>query len=336
MPRTSRIDFPGALHHVIARGINRHPIFLDRTDRNLFLDRFSTLLSETGTRCFAWALMSNHFHLLLSTAAVHLSTVMQRLLTWHAITFNKRHDRCGHLFQNRFRSILCQEDAYLLELVRYIHLNPLGGGLVRNLSELIKYPYCGHGVLMGQLSNAWQDAGYVLRLFHNELPAARRRYGWFVKTSLSDGRSSHLVEGNLVCRSGYWSEVKTGDGPLPCRTGYERILGDDDFINHTLEGVDEMRECEYRLMPRKYDFKAVAARIAAWLGMKTEDVLAPNRGHRTVQARRLLCYLVTSELGVSQTRLGRDLGMTQAGVSKAARRGRELATREGYSLVAQS
>jgi len=113
MPRKARIDAPGALQNIIVRGIERRKIFLDHTDRHSFIDRFGTLLKDTNTSCFAWALIPNHAHLLLRTGLTPLSVVMRRLLTGYAVSFNRRHRRHGHLFQNRYKSILCQEDLYL-------------------------------------------------------------------------------------------------------------------------------------------------------------------------------------------------------------------------------
>ena len=136
MPRKARIDAPGALHHIIVRGINRRKIFFDDADRDAFLDRLGDILSDSETPCFAWALMTNHLHLLLRTGTAPIATTMRRLLTGYAVSFNRRHRRHGHLFQNRYKSILCQEDPYLLELVRYIHLNPLRAGIVKELKEL--------------------------------------------------------------------------------------------------------------------------------------------------------------------------------------------------------
>jgi REP element-mobilizing transposase RayT len=146
MPRKARIDAPGALHHIIVRGIERRKIFLDDSDRDNFVERLGNIVSETKTPCFAWALIPNHFHLLLRTGLTPIATVMQKLLTGYAVGFNLRHRRHGQLFQNRYKSILCQEDAYLLELVRYIHLNPLRAKIVEGMKELDKYPYSGHGI----------------------------------------------------------------------------------------------------------------------------------------------------------------------------------------------
>jgi REP-associated tyrosine transposase len=162
MPRRSRIDAAGALHHVMVRGIEGGAVFRCDTDRNHFLERLGEILQDTKTLCYAWALIPNHFHLLLRTGSVPISTVMRRLLTGYALWYNRRHRRSGHLFQNRYKSILCQEDVYLLELVRYIHLNPIRARLVEDLDELGRYAYSGHSVLMGGVNNPWQDTQGVL------------------------------------------------------------------------------------------------------------------------------------------------------------------------------
>ena len=143
MPRQARIDAPGALHHIICRGIEGRDIFREDTDRNNFIKRLANILLETHTPCSAWCLMPNHFHLLLQTGGVPIATVMRRLLTGYAVSYNRKYRRHGHLFQNRYKSILCQEDPYFLELVRYIHLNPLRAKVVSTLSELDYYDYCG-------------------------------------------------------------------------------------------------------------------------------------------------------------------------------------------------
>jgi REP element-mobilizing transposase RayT len=160
MPRQACIDAPGALHHIIIRGIERTLIFTDDRDRENFLERLSQLLPESQTPCYAWALMSNHAHLLLRTGRVAIASLMRRLLTGYAVSFNKRHRRHGHLFENRYKSILCEEDRYLRQLVAYIHLNPLRAGIVEDLAALKAYPFTGHSALMGQGGAIL--AGYLL------------------------------------------------------------------------------------------------------------------------------------------------------------------------------
>jgi REP element-mobilizing transposase RayT len=118
MLRQARIDTPGALHHIIIRGIERGSIFRDDLDKNEFVQRLERILLETSAPCFAWALIPNHAHLLLRSGLVPIANVMRRLLTSYAQFFNRRHRRHGQLFQNRYKSILCEEEPYLLELVR--------------------------------------------------------------------------------------------------------------------------------------------------------------------------------------------------------------------------
>jgi putative transposase len=137
----------------MARGIERRELFRDDKDRGSFLERFAIILEETQTQCYAWALIPNHFHILLRTGPTPLSKVMRRLMTGYAVTFNKRHKRSGHLFQNRYKSVICEEDPYLLELIRYIHLNPLRAKLVQDLKELDKYPWTGHSAILARRKN---------------------------------------------------------------------------------------------------------------------------------------------------------------------------------------
>lgn len=136
MPRQPRLDAPGALHHIIGRGIDRTRIFRTDQDREDFLDRLSDLCMNGDLTVYAWALMPNHFHLLVRTGRQSISKSMRRLLTGYVVNFNLRHRRYGHLFQNRYKSIICEDDPYLLELTRYIHLNPLRAGLVGDLEGL--------------------------------------------------------------------------------------------------------------------------------------------------------------------------------------------------------
>ena len=126
IPRGPRLDAPGALHHVIARGIERRALFNDDRDRADLLQRLAALVGCSGTRLYAWALLSNHFHLLLRTGTAPLSSLLRRVLTGYAVSFNRRHRRGRHLFQNRFQSILVEDDPYLLTLVRYRRLRRPG------------------------------------------------------------------------------------------------------------------------------------------------------------------------------------------------------------------
>ena len=255
MPRKSRIDAPGALHHIIARGIEGRRIFGDVTDKFNFLERLGGILTETETRCYAWALIPNHFHLLLRTGNFPITTVMKRLLTGHALWYNRRHRRHGHLFQNRYKSILCQEDKYLLELVRYIHLNPLRTRLVQSMQALDQYSYSGHSILLGRRSNDWQDIDSVLRLFGEKRSAARKRYRVFVEKGLASGKRPDLTGGGLLRSHGGWANVKTMRKAKVHQPADERILGDGEFVQGVLETAEEILKRKYPLNVTQEDLR---------------------------------------------------------------------------------
>jgi putative transposase len=140
MPRLARLDAPGVLHHIIIRGIERGKIFRNDQDKDNFIDRLASILPATQTACYGWALMSNHAHFLFRSGTDGISNVMQRLLTGYAIWFNRKYQRHGQLFQNRYKSIICQEDLYFKELVRYIHFFQRGAKTVRTLKSTLGWP----------------------------------------------------------------------------------------------------------------------------------------------------------------------------------------------------
>src|SRR4030042_1483685 len=206
MPRLARLDAPGGFHHIIIRGIERRKIFRDNRDRENFFERLGKLLLETKTGFFAWAFLPNHDHFLLRTGEIPLATLMRRLLTGYVVSFNRRYKRHGHLLQNRYKSIVCQEETYLRELVRYIHLNPLRAGVVSNLPALNSYPYCGHSALMGKRKRPWQNVDYVLHSFGKTVRRARREYFLYVEAGVEQGRRRDLLGGGVVRRLGGWAE----------------------------------------------------------------------------------------------------------------------------------
>ena len=165
MPRHARLDAPGTIHHVIGRGIAGIKAFPTKKDRLDFLLRVAERCEAEAFMVYAWALLDTHFHLLVRTGSGTISSSMRKVLTGYAVNFNRRHRRYGHLFQNRFKSIVCEEDPYLLELTRYIHLNPLRAGIIKDMNELDVYPWTGHAVIMGKEDRPWQDRDAILALF---------------------------------------------------------------------------------------------------------------------------------------------------------------------------
>ena len=330
MPRKARIDAAGALHHVIGRGIERRKIFHDDADRAAFLGRLARILAETRTDCLAWALIPNHFHLLLRTGAVPIATVMRRLLTGYAQDYNRRHHRHGQLFQNRYKSILCQEETYLLELVRYVHLNPLRARLVQTLEELDAYPYSGHSVLMGKTQALRQDVDSVLGQFGATVRTARKGYRAFVEQGASQGRRYDLVGGGLIRSTGGWKEVLEQRARGIRTKGDERILGDGPFVEQVMRQSEARLERHMRLRLEGYDLPRLAQEVEARLGI---DPLAHRGRYRgVVEARRVFCYWAVHELGWNGTAVAHALGLTQAAVSMAVKEGERIVRERGWSL----
>ncbi len=192
------------------------------------------------TSIYAWALMSNHAHILLSSEVQGLAKFMRRFLTGYAVSYNVRHRRHGHVFQNRYQSIVCEADSYFIELVRYIHLNPLRVKLVADLKELERYPYCGHGVTLRAVKNEWQDCDSVLAQLGTREGDARGAYRRFVEEGVALGRRPELVGGGRVRSAGGWSEVKSQRRRGEPGLSDARILGSGDFVERI------MREAEAR------------------------------------------------------------------------------------------
>jgi len=325
MPRKARIDAPGALQHVMGRGIEQRNIFQDKSDKDNCVARLGRIISDTETPCYAWALLDNHFHLLLKTGNVPIATLMRKLLTGYVVSFNLRHDRVGTLFQNRYKSILCQQDPYLLELVRYIHLNPLRAGLVDSMQQLDRYPYCGHHIVMGKSENDWQNTQYVLSLFDRNATNACREYREFVSKGVKMGRRSDLIGGGMVRSAGGWTKLKSIRKQAMHVKGDERILGDSDFVRSVLDEQNERLERRYLLEAAGVDFDNLLGHVAQIFKLNPQELLKPSRQHDRVLARSLLCYWAASELKMNGVDIGHRLNLSKSSVSRAVIRGERIA-----------
>ena len=334
MPRQARLDAPGVLHHIMIRGIERRKIFINDRDREDMLDRLAKLLPETQTACYAWVFIPNHAHFLFRTGLAPLATVMRRLLTGYAVSFNRRHKRHGQLFQNRYKSIVCQEDAYLKELVRYIHLNPVRAGIVPGLKELNRYPYCGHSALMGRKKRPWQDVDYVLGYLGRTTNGARKAYLNYVEAGIGQGRQDELTGGGLIRSVGGWSEVKRlrhqGQDHV---MSDERILGDSGFVEVVLSQADEKYERHYELKRRGYDLDRIAERVAEIYEMEPREIFSKGKQQRKVKARSVFCFWAVSELGMSLRELAKRLEMSSPGVGFSIERGETIARENGLQLI---
>ena len=316
MPRRARLDAPGTLHHVMVRGIDRRRIVNDVADRKNFVKRMGELAAGTKTTIYGWALLTNHAHILLRSSEIGLSGYMWRLLTGYAISYNRRHRRWGHLFQNRYKSIICDEDAYFTELVRYIHLNPLRAKLVKSLDKLDRYRWSGHGVLMGKVNNEWQDRDYVLKWFGQKEAEAKKAYRNYVKKGIDEGRRPELVGGGLIRSLGGWSAVKalrrSGDREL----SDDRILGSGEFVERIIKEAEAKIRYQFRVKEHPEKIDEFIAKVCKNKNVSIEELKAGSRRKEASRVRARIAIGLVKTHGVSLAEAARQLGVSTSAVSR--------------------
>ncbi len=314
MPRGARLDYPGTLHHVIFRGIGGCVIVEDNADRQDFVKRMSRLAEGTATVIYAWALMTNHVHILLRSGKEGLPLYMRKLLSGYAQYFNRRHHRVGHLFQNRYKSIICEEEAYFQKLVAYIHLNPLRAGMVASLHELEQYPWCGHGVIVHSVDNRWQDRDYVLESFGLKEGAAREAYKAFIAHEAGKGEQSELAGGGLIRSQGGWSVVQSKRKQGIVAHGDERILGSSHFVqsimNEAEEHIPDQRPMVEIIQKVQEDIQQACVRA----GITVPHFRSGGRMKPLPALRNDLALKFVHEYGLSLAETARQLGVTTSAV----------------------
>jgi hypothetical protein len=247
---------------------------------------------------------------------------MRRLLSWYAQHFNRRHKRYGHLFQNRFKSFLCEEDPYLLELVRYIHLNPIRAGIVQDIRGLKRFELTGHAVIMGKVRHEWQDAGYVLGMFGKRTGPARNAYSEFVSKGISQGKRPDLVGGGLIRSIGGWVALREMTKEGLRVVSDERLLGSSEFVESVLAQANESYEKRTLARVRGMDLEKLVNFAAKYFEIEGGLIKSPVKERTAARARAVVCFLATDRLGMTGAEIARKMHLTTSGVSKLARRGR--------------
>ena len=320
MPRTARLDFPGALHHVIGRGIERRFIFEATVDKAFFVEKLTELCGRYDFRCYAWCLMGNHFHLLLETGSFPLKKLMSGLLTSYALHYNRRCHRVGHVFQNRYHSVLCEKESYSLELIRYIHLNPVKANMC-DLSDLKKYRWCGHQELMSRNKESLIDANYVLGLFSNNRNNAISHYLKFMGAGIAE---SQYFDGGGLMRNLAAQGIDVSDMRHEQRINYDqRILGDGEFVEQVISKTDESTNGDWNV--KKIKFEELAAKVKTYYGVEYEELFSNRRSHPYREARSVLIYLADRYCNLeNQRQLGKLFEIKRSAVSMAVKRGFEI------------
>jgi len=272
-------------------------------------------------------------------------------MTGYAVTFNHRHRRAGHHFQNRYKSVVCEEDPYLLELIRYIHLNPLRAKIVADLKALDKYPWTGHSFLLGKQKNplisdtvpinnnekllAEVTIEDVLKHFGKRLKDARQNYHRFVEKGIKHGRREDLQGGGLIRSSGGDKAGLLGQKKEDIEKSDQRILGSGDFVSGVLKNAIENAE---RKANCNISLAELIRRVCKKLDIKTRELMLDIRRPPYNQARAIISYFSIHELGCRGSDVAKALNVSRASVSKAMARGEKLIDKKQslWELLKQS
>jgi putative transposase len=297
MSRLPRVHFSGAVYHVISRGNQKQTIFQDRDD---FL-RFRNFLEDTqrrfAFRLYAYVLMPNHFHLLLEVRSYPLFKVMQTLLYRYTRYFNNRHRKVGHLFQGRYRAILCDKDSYLLELVRYLHLNPVRARLAEDATQ---YPWSSHAVFLKGRDESGVAVEEVLSYWSKRRGDALRKYTEFVSEGARQGHRDDFYE------------VKE-----------QRYLGDDEFI----EQIEKQQEKVEDTSNVKLTVDEAVKETLRHFGANIKETLDEKRGHEASRLRAIAAYVGRDVGGIRVSEMAgyfkRDLSTLSFRIKKLEEQMRE-------------
>ncbi len=331
MPRRGRLHIPGGCYHVIGRGLERRYIFREQQDKQEFLERLGRCLSVSQSQCLAWALMSNHYHLLIRVGSQPLANLMSPLLGGYGGYYNRRHDRTGYVFQNRFKSILCDEDSYLLELVRYIHLNPCRANMVSGLDALDSYPWTGHRGMVNKNQYSWHAVDEVLCRFGESRKKARNGYRDFIGRGINNP-SKRYSGGGLVRSYDGWESISRLRSEHKCCIGDERILGSSQFVERALFDDELQIDARTSRKQQGWNLDLLIDTVCEDYNVERLRLTSKARGNELALVKSLVCFWGAEELGVTLVEIAMRLEISQQAVSKWVKKGRDYCRSEQLSL----
>jgi putative transposase len=287
MPRKPRIEIGGGLYHVISRGNNRRRIFRSHDDYVKFTSILQQQKAKLPFYLYAYCLMPNHVHLLIEMQDDPVSRIMQRVLTSYSQYHNRKYKKIGHVFQGRYKSILCQTDRYLGELVRYIHLNPVRAKMVRGAQD---FEYSGHRAYLGSDKSGLVDTEPVLRHFGANRKRAVEVYTRFVEASAGEKSQDEYY-----------------------RAAEGRLLGSDEFLKEIRHRVGEHEATRERLDGASIeDLLSVAERSS---GLTRKELCSKSK-HRGTVAVKEAVIVAGREQGLTNRRLAEALGIDASAVTR--------------------
>jgi REP element-mobilizing transposase RayT len=290
MARRPRAEVEGGLYHIIARGNNRQTIFQSDDDHHKFLSLLAEQKAKLPFYLYSYCLMSNHFHLALERQAEPVGRIMQRVLTGYSQYYNRKYRKVGHVFQGRYKAILCQSDMYLGELVRYIHLNPVRAKMVRKAE---KYPWSSQRAYLGIEPSAVVDVDPVLRLFGARKAKARANFGAFVAAGARLGRQEQFYSTSEGC-----------------------ILGSDEFVDATIHRVWQRdRKARRKAEVGIFDADRLLTAVESVLDIDRDEFLGRTKLAASVQAKEAL-IVAGRELGATMRTLSQVVRLDDSTVSR--------------------
>ena len=309
MPRKARLVVPGAIHHIMSRGIEGRAIFRSDADRASFLSLLERGISRSGHLLHAWALMENHYHLVLRASEQPLGIFMRSLNGQYAQFFRKNAGSRGYLFQDRYKSIVTQDQDYVEQLVRYVHLNPLRAGVCASIKALDTYPWCGHATILGNHIRAFQNTTDVLARFGGSRAAAVKNYSRFIEAGI--GAKDELVETVRAANKEAESIHHTG-----CW-----VIGNRDFVKKSVERDRSRRIGLAAHAKQGVSLDDIATKVAAHFGLAAGDLSRRGRHDVRSTARKAVAHIARQDYGVPVVDIARFFGIRPPSVSEMLREG---------------
>lgn len=285
MPRPLRIHVPGAFHHVTLRGNHRQDIFFTAADREIFYDLLEEIIGRFGARLHAYCLMTNHVHLLIQVGDAPLGKSMLRIASRYARTLQRRFQTTGHLFERRYHTVLVDVDTYLLELLRYIHLNPVRAGMVECVDD---YPWSSHHSYLGSQTQPWVTTDFALRMFHVKRERAIAAYRCFI-----DERGS------------------TASPLRDCNPNDARVLGDDRFLARLLN--DSWRPRSRKTLNELID------EACQRFSVTVQSLQSPSRQRQITRARAWIAYQAINLRIASLAQVARTFNRNEASLRESVK-----------------
>ena len=299
MARPVRIEFPGAVYHVICRGNNRQAIYRDDEDRRRYLEKLSYYCQDKKVDLLAYCLMPNHVHLLLETPEGNLSKIMQAFQTSYTVYFNKRHGRTGHVFEQRYKAMLVDKDNYLLQVSRYIHLNAVSAKLAERAQD---YRWCSYG--------SYLKGNGIVRLKTDA-----------VLGQLNGSKARQLQQYREYVEGGRGGRLRNP----PPEVRQQIYVGDEEFAE-----AMQKRGKASPTTERRYTLQRIVKSVSAVMGIGETELRQRQRGEAIKTSREMLCYVARHHGQVSMIELAKLLQVKEASTpSHAVRRAEERLKAEG-------